>query len=139
MRRLSALDPWLPPLALMAVIFFLSDQPGLDSGLGVIDLIGRKVLHAGEYALLCFLWWRALRTVLGRQALAAALCIAIAYGVTDEYHQSFVRDRNGSPLDVLIDAAGAGAAAAWIVRRRRVAGELPADAAAPLHRPQRGG
>ena len=53
-RALLAL--WLPPLALMAVIFFLSAQPDLSSGLGLVDLIGRKFLHAGEYPLLCVLW-----------------------------------------------------------------------------------
>src|SRR3954468_17793165 len=60
---ISRLDPWAPPIALMVVIFVLSAQPDLNSGLGTIDLIGRKLVHAGEYALLTFLWWRALRTI----------------------------------------------------------------------------
>ena len=54
---------WLPPLVLMGVLFALSAQPSLNSGLGLIDHIGRKVIHFSEYALLCFLWWRALRSV----------------------------------------------------------------------------
>ena len=62
MTVLRKLDPWAPPLVLMAVIFFFSAQPNLSSGLGWIDHVGRKFVHAGEYALLCFLWWRALRT-----------------------------------------------------------------------------
>ena len=36
----------------MGVIFALSAQPSLDSGLGWIDHIGRKFVHFGEYALL---------------------------------------------------------------------------------------
>ena len=44
----SRLDPWLPPLLLMGVIFLLSAQPDLSTGLGLIDLVGRKVVHAGE-------------------------------------------------------------------------------------------
>src|SRR3954451_18226632 len=36
----SRLDPWLPPFLMMAVIFALSAQPDLNSGLGAIDLIG---------------------------------------------------------------------------------------------------
>ena len=60
MARLRRLDPWLPPLLLMAVIYFFSDQANLSSGLGLLDTIGRKVVHALEYALLCGLWWRAL-------------------------------------------------------------------------------
>jgi VanZ family protein len=114
------IDLWLPPLLLMAVIFVLSDQPDLSSGLGVIDVIGRKLVHALEYALLCALWWRLLREVMpSRRAALAALCISVAYAVTDEYHQSFVEGRNGSPVDVGIDAIGAGAAAFGVTRPAR--------------------
>ena len=113
---------WLPPLALMAVIFVLSAQPDLSSGLGLLDLIGRKLIHAGEYAVLCFLWWRALRTAMGdrRAALTGAAAVALLYAVSDEWHQSFVPGRHGSPLDVAIDAVGAGATA--LVLRRRLGG-----------------
>jgi hypothetical protein len=52
MPPLRRLDLWAPPLILMGVIYFLSDQPSLDSGLGLIDLIGRKIVHFGSYALL---------------------------------------------------------------------------------------
>jgi VanZ family protein len=104
----SRLDPWAPPLVLVAVIWFFSSQPDLSSGLGVIDLVGRKMTHAGEYALLCFLWWRALRGRLaGRTALGLAFTLAVAYGAVDEYHQTLVAGRNGSPIDVGIDALGA--------------------------------
>src|SRR3954471_10176592 len=102
---------WLPPLALMAVIFMLSAQPDLNSGLGTIDLIGRKIIHASEYALLTFLWWRALRSI----PLAAA--IAIAYACTDELHQHFVQGRHGTPVDIAIDALGVALAAFLIARR----------------------
>ena len=106
----------------MAAIFVVSAQPDLSSGLGVIDLIGRKIVHVGEYALLCLLWWRALRTVTSEQrALALAVLVSVLYAVSDEYHQSLVPGRNGSPLDVAIDAAGA-AATALVVRRRRLVG-----------------
>jgi VanZ family protein len=120
-------DPWLPPIALMGLIFFFSAQPDLNSGLGVIDLIGRKIIHASEYALLCFLWWRALREVLSaRHAPLAALAIAIAYSATDEFHQTFVHGRHGTPVDVLIDAVGSVTVAVVLLRRQAaVAGERP--------------
>jgi hypothetical protein len=47
MLDIRRLDPWLPPLLLMGVIFFFSAQPSLDSGLGVIDLVARKIVHFG--------------------------------------------------------------------------------------------
>ena len=113
---------WLPPVALMGVIFALSAQPSLDSGLGVIDLVGRKLIHVGSYALLCFLWWRPLATMTNpRRAAVLAFVIASAYAVTDEYHQSFVGGRHGTAIDWLIDSAGAALAALRLRAPRRVA------------------
>jgi VanZ family protein len=123
MQLLKKLDPWAPPLVLMAVIFFFSAQPSLNSGLGWIDHVGRKVVHASEYALLCFLWWRALRTVTDRiPALAPAWGIALVYAATDEYHQRFVTGRHSTWVDVAIDSMGAAVFALLMVRvlRRRV-------------------
>jgi VanZ family protein len=104
----------------MAVMFALSAQPDLNSGLGWIDLVGRKIGHMVEYGLLVLLWWRAFRW---RSPLLAA-AIAIGYGVTDELHQHFVRGRVGAPYDVAIDATGVALAyfgARFVLRRRRVA------------------
>ena len=108
-----------PPLALMAVIFWLSDQPDLNSGLGTIDLVGRKVVHVAIYGLLFVLWWRAL----GWRSAALAAVIAVGYAITDEWHQSHVDGRNGSAVDVLLDTAGV--ALAWLAfRARRARGAI---------------
>jgi len=111
--RMSRVERFGPPLLLMAVIFFLSAQPHLSSGLGWIDLVGRKLVHLAEYGLLCFLWSRAL----GYRRPGAAAAIAVLYAVSDEYHQTFVAGRHGAPVDVLIDSAGV--AIAWALVRRR--------------------
>jgi VanZ family protein len=111
MRVLSRFGP---PILLMAVIFVLSAQPDLNSGLGTLDLIGRKIIHAASYGLLWWLWQRALGT---RTPLPAAL-ITIAYAISDEYHQTFVEGRHGSPVDVLIDSVGVAIAVAVYARRR---------------------
>lgn len=114
------LDLWLPPVVLMGVIFAFSAQPSLDSGLGLIDLIGRKLIHFAEYALLCFLWWRALASVTSpRRAALWAFVIASGYAVTDEFHQTFVEGRHGSVLDWLIDSAGAALVALRVATRER--------------------
>jgi VanZ family protein len=118
-RLIRLLDPWAWPLLLMGSIFFFSAQPSLDSGLGLADLIGRKLVHFGEYALLCALWWRVLRTRTTRaKAALIAFAIASAYAATDEWHQTFVDGRTGSPIDWAIDTAGAAAAALWLRARR---------------------
>jgi VanZ family protein len=118
---LRRVDLWAPPLALMAVIYVLSAQPDLNSGLGLTDTIGRKLIHAASYALLWVLWWRLLRERMpARRAALVALVVASAYGVTDEYHQTFVEGRHGSPIDWAIDTAGAAAAALVLRARSRV-------------------
>jgi VanZ family protein len=122
MPSLRRPDLWLPPLALMALIFALSAQSSLEVGLGTFELVGRKLVHFGEYALLCLLWWRPLRTGMpDRRAALVAFLIASVYAATDELHQSFVDGRNGTPVDWLIDSAGAAAAALAVTARRRVA------------------
>ena len=102
----------------MALIFFFSHQPDLSSGLGVWDLIGRKIFHAAEYALLCFLWWRALAEAMPRpRALASAAALSLAYAVSDEIHQTFIEGRHVTPVDVAIDAIGVAAMCLWLRRR----------------------
>jgi VanZ family protein len=102
----------------MGLIFFLSAQPDLSSGLGTADLILRKIAHATVYGLLWLLWWRALRGVAPEGgAVAAAMLITVGYAISDEWHQSFVEGRHGSAVDVLIDTAGASLAALFTMRR----------------------
>jgi VanZ family protein len=102
-----------PPLLLMAVIFALSAQPDLNSGLGSWDTVLRKAAHMAEFGLLWLLWWRAL----GYRSPWPPAAIAIGYAVTDELHQSFVEGRVGSPVDVAIDTAGV--ALAYLAVRAR--------------------
>ena len=109
-----------PPLLLMAVIFALSAQPDLNSGLGTWDTVLRKLAHMAEFGLLWWLWYRAL----GPRHLVTAAAIAIGYAMSDELHQSFVEGRHGSPWDVAIDALGVGLAGLAVVlwHRRRAEG-----------------
>jgi VanZ family protein len=91
---------WLPVVGWAAVIFTFSAIPSLGTGLGTWDLILRKLAHTTEYAVLAFLLARAV----GRAAPAFAL--GVLYAVSDEIHQTFVRGRHGSPVDVAIDSVG---------------------------------
>ena len=109
----------LAPLALMALIFVLSAQPNLDSGLGTLDLILRKLAHATEYALLTLAWAWALRPAT-RLSVPLAALIALIYAATDEYHQSFVAGRTGTAADVVVDALGVGIALALLRYHRGV-------------------
>jgi len=96
---------WLPPLMLMAVIFYLSSLPTLPSAPGPwLDAFLKKLTHAAEYALLFVLLLRAWRHHLSAdQALRAALVTTALYAVSDEWHQAFVPGRKANRYDVLID------------------------------------
>jgi VanZ family protein len=116
---MRAISRFGPPLALMALIFVLSAQPNLGTGLGTWDVVLRKLGHMVEYGALWALWWRAL----GYRHPVAAVAIAVGYAATDEWHQTFVNGRSGTPVDWAIDAAGVGlaclAAARWARRPLR--------------------
>ena len=139
---------WLPLVIWMALIFSASGdaqsvahtsrflEPFLkffwpDISVEVVDAIRflvRKMAHATEFAVLAWLWWRALRQPvrkdprpwLWRLALLAWL-LATLYAATDEFHQSFVPEREASVFDVLIDSYGAavGLLARWRFGRWR--------------------
>jgi VanZ family protein len=102
----------IAPLALMGLIFYFSAQPA-GGHHPWWDLVFRKLGHITGYALLTALWAWALRGVVKRPVLVA-VCIALAYACTDEFHQTFVRGRNGTPVDVGVDAIGMAIAAALI-------------------------
>jgi VanZ family protein len=101
----------------MGLIFFLSDQPRLleiESELN--EKTFYKLAHVLAYAILAWLWWRALnsdRQVTWR-VLGLAFTLATLYGISDEVHQLFIPGRHGRLADVLFDTAGALAMVLWL-------------------------
>jgi VanZ family protein len=105
----------LAAVAWMALIFRLSALPG-SAVPGKFGALG----HYGLYAVLGALYLMALPANGRRPWLAAllALALASAYGVTDEFHQSFVPGRVPDVADWLVDTAGALTAVLGIVLMR---------------------
>lgn len=112
---------WGPVALHMIAIFVASSATDLD------PLPARfldKVIHLAVYAVLGALSARALagglRTVTPRAAVLA-IALSALYGISDEWHQSFVPGRTADPMDVAADVAGAalGACALLAVRRTR--------------------
>ena len=112
----------VPPLIWMAVIFVLSGQASDEIDRAWWDVVLRKVAHVTEYAVLTGLWWRALRALGVSRPLVGAVAIALLYAASDEFHQTFVDGRTGTPVDVMIDAIGMMIAALLIYARRRSRG-----------------
>jgi VanZ family protein len=115
-RRNRALLQALAPLAFMGAIFYFSAQPSAGDH-AWWEIVVRKLGHVGGYALLTALWAWTLSGVIRRPVLVA-VCISLAYACTDEFHQTFVDGRSGTPLDVGVDAIGI-ALAALLIRERR--------------------
>jgi len=100
---------WSPVLVWCAVIFIQSANP-------VPDVIPKwplldKVIHVGIYGLLSGLISRALyhRTAPRQRPLTLivlATVITALYGLSDEWHQSFVAGRSADVFDWLADIAG---------------------------------
>ena len=110
---------WLPAVALCAVIFVQScfATPDVLPGWPFQD----KVIHAGIYGLLAALWVRAFNTLAsrrGRKRSLALIGIALAtlYGLSDEWHQSFVPARTADAADLLADFIGS-VIGSWIYIR----------------------
>lgn len=100
---------FLPVLAWMGLIFALSSRSKLPRSPGIgPDLVGIAG-HFTVYAVLAALLWWTLpaKDLAPWQRFALALVGAVAYGVSDEWHQSFVPGRDPALLDLVVDALGA--------------------------------
>ena len=114
---------WTPVVAYMAFIFALSSVATFPAVPGGSD----KPLHALLYAGLSVLLIRALaggfHRIVRPAMVLVTVVIAAAYGVSDEFHQSFVSSRHPDAMDVIADTIGAALAAgalfAWSRFTRR--------------------
>jgi VanZ family protein len=99
----------LPVVLWMGVIFAFSAQERVPKPPGFSVDVTSIVGHVTVYAVLAALTWWAIgglgRTP--RQRMAAAFCVAILYGLSDEWHQSFVPGRTPDVWDLVVDAIGA--------------------------------
>lgn len=95
---------WCWPIAIAILILVASHRPRLASpSITNID----KVTHFAVYGLLATL---VCRLGTGRRAAIVAWIVVAAFGVTDEWHQSFVPGRSTELADWIADALGAAVA-----------------------------
>ncbi|MGZ4978273.1 MAG: VanZ family protein [Methylobacter sp.] len=97
-------------------IYWLSDQTTLP----VPDLFSLqdKVLHAGAYFIMGVLAWRSFKQLDYRPIILALLSITFCslYGISDEWHQSFVEGRVSDITDWIADTSGASLAVFLLYR-----------------------
>lgn len=114
------LKNWLPIILWAGLIFYLSAQPGLKSGMPwPYDFILRKGAHIVEFSILFLLLISAFENyqLPIKKALLRAFCLTILYAISDEFHQSFVAERVASLADVAIDSLGVLLLTWWKIRR----------------------
>ena len=122
MKRFLLFLSWLGTLGYMGLIFYLSSLPTIEQ-IPAIPHID-KALHLGAYGFMAALWVESLlRSGVNnsKKLVLTALFICSLYGISDEFHQSFVPGREVSVFDWIADTVGGGLGA-WFwaqVRLRR--------------------
>lgn len=120
LRRLSL----LMALSWMALLFYLSSQPSLETPM--LFPGQDKLFHAVAYGVLGSFLLLALPAARGGSGygwaqIQTATVIASLYGISDEFHQSFVPGRQADVWDWVADTTGALLAAlllAWLFNFR---------------------
>lgn len=130
MTTISRLFAWGSVALYCLFIFFISSQSQLPLLEGVPEI--DKAAHMAEYAVLGWLFARALRRERPRLSIGALVFFSAVfvatYGASDEWHQAYVLGRYADRLDFLADlgggALGAFGYAVWFAVWRRGEGVL---------------
>lgn len=111
-KLINLLYYWFPPLIWMVFIFVFSSRTRISmTHEYVTDFIIFKSLHMIEYATLYFLTFRAFNSLSSSHIkpfsrMLYPLIISFLYAISDEFHQTFISTREGTPRDVIIDSIG---------------------------------
>ncbi len=83
-----------------------------------LDFLIKKTGHVILFAILAIFFYRALigEGVNRKRAAILAVIISFAYGVIDEFHQTFTQGREARFRDTIIDGAGAGIAIYFVYK-----------------------
>lgn len=104
------------------VLFSLSAQPDLGVPGDIPE--SDRVAHLLAYGILGWLWGRAVRVSRPGASTLAVLLSAVVftgmYGVSDEWHQSYVPGRSADWLDGLADVCGGALGGAAFLRWGRL-------------------
>lgn len=122
---MSFLWAWGPALIWMAATFYVSHQSSVAIPGGAPDYIAHGVGYAGLGVLIMRALAGGRLSAMSWRLVLLATLLGGLYGVSDEFHQSFVPGRHPSVSDIVADTLGSllGASAAafvgaWLRRRR---------------------
>lgn len=103
---LRLLGLWGPVAAWMALIFSFSAMEMPPGGASVPDWASHAAVYCGLAVLVCRALAGGFRVPALRETVLAVV-LASAYGITDEWHQMSVPNRNAEVADLVKDFAGA--------------------------------
>lgn len=94
-------------IAFCGLIYWLSDQPSLP--MPIVFELQDKIHHMLAYFVMGILAWRWFRHFIStpKAIILVSVMFCSAYGVSDEWHQSFVPGRSSEALDWVADTVGA--------------------------------
>ena len=111
---------FIPMVCIMGIIFYLSHQPGDFAPLPPFAGLD-KLLHVIVYSILAGTFLYGLQPFIhssNRSVIAGVIVLfCIIYGISDEFHQSFIPGRFPSIWDVLADGLGALLVVGWWLKR----------------------
>ncbi len=123
-EKVTAVLRTVPMTLVMGTIFFLSHQPGDRLSLPPlpgIDKWAHLIAYGALAATVLFAFSDRQKITRPRQVILFTVVFCLFYGISDEFHQSFIPDRTASVYDLLADGVGAIMICAfWLKWRRRI-------------------
>lgn len=139
-NTLKFLKYWFPVILYCCMIFGVSAIPGkqIPDTISVSD----KLIHMSEYAILAILVARAVSQTSQRQWGLMCWVLAVAfvafYGITDEFHQSYVLGRSSDLHDWVADLTGGGFGAAVYLFWKRISRKKLSNCALNINNDSKG-
>ncbi len=108
-----------PSVLIMAIIYYFSSQTGseLQGLFPFLDSFNWG--HLVAYFVLALSYYWALSTYRMKYIYIVVIVLCLLYGVTDEWHQSFVPNRTPDIADLINDTIGASIAMFLVSRFRK--------------------
>lgn len=115
-RNFKLITNWLPVLLWAAVIFYFSSLKQIKvSDFLFWDFLTKKIAHVAEYVILYALLYRATN-----KNFILAYIVTVLFAATDEFHQTFIPGRSGTPLDLGFDSSGANISAYLLWKLKQI-------------------
>ncbi|MFT5699609.1 MAG: VanZ family protein [Desulforhopalus sp.] len=115
----------VPMIVVMGTIFFLSHKSGDEIHLPSFvysDLVAHTMVYAALGCAVLFAWSDRFRKYNPLKVHLCTVAFCLLYGISDEFHQSFIPGRYVSAMDVVADTVGAILACTvwWFYSRKSV-------------------